>query len=280
MHPCPLQAVPLSWSSLGQETLGILKWASITQAAPSPGTKLPVGAAQAGCVNINKINGSLVFTLLLLLLTVVLDSVDLGPGALAATGQQELVHLFALLEYLTEARFLVVQTNRPWCLHLDQVLGDEVVLLDIVVWVITGREQTLTPVCRDGNQVALSHLDVRQLGEGVVQAQIITFSECFDQQYLGTSDLLLWSNTGPPLKYVPTAFSELYMYPSFLISLRSKGGIFLGPPCIFSKNPSSQADVAWRLKHRFLAKFWHKNDVFDEKKGVFGLWIFLIIICP
>ena len=82
MHPCPLQAVPLSWSSLGQETLGILKWASITQAAPSPGTKLPVGAAQAGCVNINKINGSLVFTLLLLLLTVVLDSVDLGPGAL------------------------------------------------------------------------------------------------------------------------------------------------------------------------------------------------------
>ena len=33
---------------------------------------------------------------------------------------------------------------------------------------------------------------------------------------------------------------------------------------IFSKNPSSLADVAWRPKHRFLAKLWHKNDFFDE----------------
>ena len=48
---------------------------------------------------------------------------------------------------------------------------------------------------------------------------------------------------------------------------------------IFPKNPSSLADVAWGLnivfsalnivqrpQHRFLAKLWHKNDVFDEKK--------------
>ena len=52
---------------------------------------------------------------------------------------------------------------------------------------------------------------------------------------------------------------------------------------IFSKNPSSLADVAWSLnivfsalnivqrpQHRFLDKLWHKNDVFDEKKGVWG----------
>ena len=51
----------------------------------------------------------------------------------------------------------------------------------------------------------------------------------------------------------------------------------------FSKNPSRLADVAWmpkhrffsvlniiqRPQHRFLAKLWHKNDVFDEK-GVWG----------
>ena len=52
---------------------------------------------------------------------------------------------------------------------------------------------------------------------------------------------------------------------------------------IFPQNPSSLADVAWGLnivfsalnivqrpQHRFLAKLWHKNDVFDEKKGVWG----------
>ena len=50
------------------------------------------------------------------------------------------------------------------------------------------------------------------------------------------------------------------------------------PYIIFSKNPSSRADVTWRTKHcfsarnnvqrpqhGFLAKLWHKNDVFDEK---------------
>ena len=55
------------------------------------------------------------------------------------------------------------------------------------------------------------------------------------------------------------------------------------PYIIFPKNPSSLADVTWSLnivfsalnilqrpQHRFLAKLWHKNDVFDEKKGVWG----------
>ena len=42
---------------------------------------------------------------------------------------------------------------------------------------------------------------------------------------------------------------------------------------IYSKNPSSPVDVAWRPKHcpevltPVLVKLWHNNDVFDEKKG-------------
>ena len=50
-----------------------------------------------------------------------------------------------------------------------------------------------------------------------------------------------------------------------------------GPYIIFSKNPCSWADgpagglnILKRPQHRFLATLWHKKDVFDEKKGVWG----------
>ena len=32
----------------------------------------------------------------------------------------------------------------------------------------------------------------------------------------------------------------------------------------------SALNVVQRSKHCFLAKLWHKNDVFDEKQGVWG----------
>ena len=37
----------------------------------------------------------------------------------------------------------------------------------------------------------------------------------------------------------------------------------LAPYIVFSA-----LNVAQRPQHRFLAKLWHKNDVFDEKKGI------------
>ena len=68
----------------------------------------------------------------------------------------------------------------------------------------------------------------------------------------------------------------------FFHSKNSQKWLFLAY-IIFSKNPSSLADVAWSLnivfsalnivqrpQHRFLAKLWNKNDVFDETKSVWG----------
>ena len=62
----------------------------------------------AGCNAIHEINGILVIYLLLLILAVVLNEVNLDPGAFAATDQCEFVPLIALLDYLAEARLLVV----------------------------------------------------------------------------------------------------------------------------------------------------------------------------
>ena len=49
------------------------------------------------------------------------------------------------------------------------------------------------------------------------------------------------------------------------------------PYLLNPENPSSQAVVALRPKHRFFSsnhrpevKLWHKNDVFDENLGVLG----------
>ena len=56
-------------------------------------------------------------------MAVILEGVDLGPGALAAMGQHELVHLVARLEYLMEACLFFIHTNRPRHLHLGGKLA-------------------------------------------------------------------------------------------------------------------------------------------------------------
>ena len=62
--------------------------------------------------------------------------------------------------------------------------------LEIVVWVIILREQTLISVCEGNNRLTLSHPEVRQLCEGVKQAHIINLSECFNRRFVGSSNLL------------------------------------------------------------------------------------------
>ena len=58
------------------------------------------------CAFISPLAGCI--AILLLILAVVLNEVNLDPGAFAATDQCEFVPLIALLDYLAEARLLVV----------------------------------------------------------------------------------------------------------------------------------------------------------------------------
>ena len=56
---------------------------------------------------------------------------------------------------------------------------------EVLIWV-----QALVSVCEGGNRLTLTHPDVCQLAEGVVNANIINISERFDQQFIGPTDLL------------------------------------------------------------------------------------------
>ena len=55
---------------------------------------------------------------------------------------------------------------------------------EVLIWV-----QALVSVCEGGNRLTLTHPDVCQLGEGVVNAHIINLLECFDQLLIGSFDL-------------------------------------------------------------------------------------------
>ena len=80
---------------------------------------------------------------------------------------------------------------------------------EVLIWV-----QALVSVCEGGNRLTLTHPDVCQLGEGVVNAHIINLLECFDQLLIGSFDLLAANGVfllpfpvdiGPPLEYTSTS---------------------------------------------------------------------------
>ena len=117
-------------------SLGVPERASVTQAAPSlstndwwvwnrPGMAALV-VAEAGSWSVfvslsfrwRAASPSMRLTAACLIMAVVLEGVDLGPGALAAMGQHELEHLVPSLEYLMEAYLFFCTHNRPRHLHL------------------------------------------------------------------------------------------------------------------------------------------------------------------
>ena len=98
----------------------------------------------------------------------VLDSVDLGPGALVAMTEQPVVHLVALLGYLVKTLLLLIQLSDLLLSYLPQELHDEDMLDYIVVKVRIRQEQALKPVGKRGDCFSLAYSDVRPLGDGVL----------------------------------------------------------------------------------------------------------------